>query len=71
MNIVVSPSIIDQAHEQAHTVVRSDDGAINVTGYPATLRRWMVAGPEVRSLITQYETTGTTNEGTVPTMQPS
>lgn len=47
---------IDQAHEQANAVVKGDGGAVGVTEDPSALRRWMVAGPEVSHLVTQYET---------------
>ena len=30
-------------------------GAIGVTEDPSALRRWMIAGPEVSQLVTQYE----------------
>ena len=46
---------IDQAHEQANAVVKGDGGAIGLTEDPAALSRWMVSGPEVSVLISQYE----------------
>ena len=46
---------IDQAHEQANAVVKGDGGAIGLTEDPSALRRWMVAGPEVSHLVSQYE----------------
>ncbi|KAJ8333969.1 hypothetical protein SKAU_G00412880 [Synaphobranchus kaupii] len=46
---------IDQAHEQANAVIKTDGGAIGITEDPSALRRWMVAGPEVSHLVAQYE----------------
>ena len=46
---------IDQAHEQANAVIKGKGGAIGVTEEPSALRRWMVAGPEVSRLATEYE----------------
>ena len=46
---------IDQAHEQANTVIKADGGPIGVTEDPPALRRWVVAGPEVSQLVAQYE----------------
>ena len=46
---------IDQAHEQANAVIKGDGGAIGLTEDPSALRRWMVAGPEVSHLVSQYE----------------
>ena len=46
---------VDQAHEQANTVIKVEGGAIGVTEDPSALRRWMVAGPKVSRLATEYE----------------
>ena len=46
---------IDQAHEQANAVIKGEGGAIGVTDDPSAPRRWMVAGPEVSRLATEYE----------------
>ena len=64
-----SPIIIDQALEQANAVFKADGGAFGVTGYPAALKRWMVTGPEVTCLITQWETACITKESTEHSMQ--
>ena len=48
---------IDQAHEQANAIIKGDGGAIGVTEDPSALRRWMVSGPEVSHLVSQYEST--------------
>ena len=46
---------IDQAHEQNNAVIKGDGGAVGLTEDPGALRRWMVAGPELSSLIVRYE----------------
>ena len=45
---------IDQAHEQANAVINGEGGTIGITEDPSALRRWMVAGPEVSRLATEY-----------------
>jgi hypothetical protein len=46
---------IDQAHEQNNALVKGDGGAVGLTENAAALRRWMVAGPEVATLIEDFE----------------
>ena len=53
---VFSSMAIDQAHEQNNAAVKSDGGAVGLTQNPAALRRWMVAGPELVRLTTEFET---------------
>ena len=50
-----SASAIDQAHEQANAVIKGDGDAIGITKDPSSLRRWMVAGPEVSRIVAMYE----------------
>ena len=50
-----SAMAIDQTHEQANAVIKGEGGAIGVTEDPLALRRWIVAGPEVSRLATEYE----------------
>lgn len=52
---VFSSMAIDQAHEQNNAAVKSDGGAIGLTQNPEALRRWMVAGPEVVRLTSEFE----------------
>ena len=59
-----SAMAIDQAHEQANAVIKADGGVIGVTEDPSALRRWMIAGPQVSHLVTQYEAACGTKEGT-------
>lgn len=54
-NRLFSSMAIDQAHEQANAVIKGDGGAICLTENPSALKRWMVAGPEVRRLVLEYE----------------
>ena len=49
-----SAMAIDQAHEQGNSVIKADGGAIGVTEDPSALRGWMIAGPKVSQLATQY-----------------
>ena len=49
-----SAMAFDQPHEQANAVIKDEGGAIGVTEDPSALRRWMVAGPEVSRLATEY-----------------
>ena len=46
---------IDQCHEQNNAMVKGSGGAIGLTGNPGALRRWMVAGPEIARIITEFE----------------
>ena len=50
-----SAMTIDQAHQKNNAVIKGDGGAIGLTEDPASLRRWMVAGTEVRRLLAAYE----------------
>ena len=50
-----SARAIDQEHEQAKAVIKGEGDAIGVTEDPSALRRWMVDGPEVSRLATEYE----------------
>ena len=47
---------IDQCHEQNNAVIKESGGAIGQMTDPRTLRRWMVAGPEVARMVTDFET---------------
>eukprot|EP00918_Siedleckia_nematoides_P001651 GHVU01003885.1.p1 GENE.GHVU01003885.1~~GHVU01003885.1.p1 ORF type:complete len:227 (+),score=31.22 GHVU01003885.1:512-1192(+) len=46
---------IDQAHEQNNAAVKREGGAIRLTQNPDALRRWMVAGPELVRITTEFE----------------
>ena len=47
---------IDQCHEQNNAVIKESGGAIGLMTDPRTLRLWMVAGPEVARMVTEFET---------------
>jgi len=42
---------IDQAHEQNNACIKGDGGTVGLTDNPSALRRWMVAGSEVATVI--------------------
>ena len=44
----------DQVHEQLNAIVKGEGGAIGLTGCDAQLRRWMVSGPELSRMTTEY-----------------
>lgn len=52
---VFSSIAIDQAHEQNNAVVKGDGGAIGLTENPRALARWMVAGPEISRIVSEFE----------------
>ena len=45
----------DQAHEQNNAMVKGDGGAVGLMDSPSALIRWMVAGPELARLVTEFE----------------
>ncbi len=46
---------IDQCHEQNNAIIKQSGGAIELTTNASALRRWMVAGPEVSRIVTEFE----------------
>lgn len=50
-----SAMALDQCHEQNNAMVKGSGGAIGLTGNPAALRRWMIAGPEIARITTEFE----------------
>ena len=46
---------LDQAHKQNNAAVNSDGGTVGLTQSPSALGRWMVAGPEVMRMTSQFE----------------
>ena len=46
---------LDQSHEQNNAMVKDSGVAIRLTGNPGALRRWMVAGPEIARITTEFE----------------
>ena len=52
---VLSFMALDQAHEQNNAAVKSDGGTVGLTQSPEALRRWMVAGPELMRMTSEFE----------------
>lgn len=51
-----SAMAIDQCHEQNNALIKDTaGGVIGLTSNPAAMRRWMVAGPEVARIISEFE----------------
>ena len=50
-----SSMAIDQAHEQNNAYVKGDGGTVGLTASMSQLTRWMVAGPEVARVISEFE----------------
>lgn len=50
-----SAMALDQAHEQLNRFVKGDGGAVGLTENPAALLRWMVSGPEMARIISEFE----------------
>lgn len=45
---------IDQAHGQDNAYVKANGGAIGLTKDPVALRKWMLSGPGVQRLLTEF-----------------
>ena len=54
---IYSAISLDHAHEQMNAQVKGDGGANGLTEDSGALRRWMVAGPHLAMVITEYEST--------------
>ena len=50
-----SAMAIDQCHEQNNATVKESGGAMGLTTDPLALRHWMVAGPEVARIVSEFE----------------
>ena len=46
---------MDHAHEQENASIKGKDGAVGLTENPSALRRWMIRGPEIARMVTEYE----------------
>ena len=51
---------IYQAHEENNGMVKGDGGAVGLTENPSALRRWMISGPEMARLVSEFEASMTT-----------
>ena len=45
----------DQIHEQQNVIAKGDAGIIGISENEAALKRWMVSGPEIGRMRTEYE----------------
>ncbi|KAL7373171.1 hypothetical protein ABVT39_000586 [Epinephelus coioides] len=46
---------IDHCHEQNNALIKGSGGAAGLTENPGALRRWIVAGPEIARMTTDFE----------------
>ena len=67
---------IDQGHEQNNALVKATSCAIGLTDNTSAFRRWMVSGPEVGRILTDFETefcchhnTGIKHHEPIPSVQ--
>ena len=52
---VFSAIAMDHAHEQENSSIKGDGGAVGLTENPGALRLWMIGGPEIARMVTEYE----------------
>ena len=52
-----SSMAMDQSHEQLNKSIKGEGGAVGLTEDPVALRRWMIAGPELSRVVTEFEDT--------------
>ena len=52
-----SAMALDQCHEQNNATVKESGGAIGLLTNPSALRRWMMAGPEIARMVSEFEET--------------
>ena len=45
---------LDESHEQNNACVKDEGGAVGLTEKPTALLRWMVAGPEMARVVTEF-----------------
>ncbi|KAJ8380702.1 hypothetical protein SKAU_G00014800 [Synaphobranchus kaupii] len=50
-----SAMAIDHCHEQNNALIKGSGGAVSLTENPGALHRWMVAGPEIARMTTDFE----------------
>ena len=48
---------LDHNHEQENAKIKGEGGAVDLTEDPASLRRWLIAGPEIARVVNEFETT--------------
>jgi hypothetical protein len=50
-----SAMAINQCHEYNNTAVKEAGGAIGLMTNPVALRHWMVAGPDIARMVSEFE----------------
>ena len=45
----------DQVHEQNNRNVKHDGGAVDILDNPSALMKWMISGPEIARMVTEFE----------------
>ena len=58
----------DHAHEQNNARIKGDGGAVGLMENPNALQRWMVAGPEVARVISEFEVAQEHNDNKAQTL---
>lgn len=48
---------VDQAHEQNNALIKGNGGAVGLLQDSAMLRRWMLSGPQLVSILDEFEST--------------
>ena len=46
---------LDQNHEQLNDVINGDGWAVGLTENPVALLRWMIADPEIATLVEKFD----------------
>jgi hypothetical protein len=54
-NHVFSTIAMDQAHEQINATLKDEGGIIGITENPQSLRRWLLATPEVLHMLEEFQ----------------
>ena len=54
-NCRFSMMALDQNHEQLNQIIKAEGGEVGLMENPAALTRWMIAGPEVARVVTEFE----------------
>ena len=49
-------------HEQENPSIRGEGGAVGLTENPSALRRWMIGGTEIATIVTEFESQSTTGK---------
>lgn len=57
---------VDQAHEQNNALIKGNGGAVGLLQDPGMLRRWMLSGPQLVSILDEFESTSKSNSADRP-----